>query len=317
MSPTANHPPLRFSVVTCCYNQGAYLKDNIEAVLKQDYPDFEHIVVDDGSTDNTREVCAAYPHVRYVHQQNAGQSAALNRGFDEATGDLIAWVNSDDYHEPGAFKTVAETFAKADEKVLVGGEAHVVDAEGAFLWKLRNGRVPFYRLLAHPLLYRNQGRTVMPCQPSVFFRRSLVQDIGLLRTDLKYGMDYEYWLRALRAGYRFIHVPQVFSNYRYHATSHTVELGYDIFLDEWKETARSYRAQLTSLQRGRAATTELLFLGESILYRRHRQGEKLLAQRRALKDPTATRRAALLLLALINAPWLLPRMVRNRFSRRE
>ena len=92
-----NNQPLRFSVVTCCYNQGAFLGDCIESVLRQDYPNFEHIVVDDGSTDNTAEVCRRYPHVKYIHQKNAGQSAALNRGFQEAKGDVIAWVNSDDY----------------------------------------------------------------------------------------------------------------------------------------------------------------------------------------------------------------------------
>lgn len=95
------------SVVTCCYNQGRYLGENIESVLAQRYASFEHIVVDDGSTDETRDVCARYPHVRYIYQENAGQSAALNRGFREARGEIIAWLNSDDCYEPGAFERVA------------------------------------------------------------------------------------------------------------------------------------------------------------------------------------------------------------------
>ena len=154
--------PPTFSVVTCCYNQGQFLPDCFAAVAAQRYPQVEHIVVDDGSTDDTRAICARYPHVRYIHQANAGQSAALNRGFAEATGDIIAWVNSDDYFAPGAFRRVARELDPARGRWIVAGAAQVVDAAGGFQWLLPNGPVPWLRLLFHPELYRRQGHTAMP-----------------------------------------------------------------------------------------------------------------------------------------------------------
>ena len=263
-----------FSVVTCCYNQGSFLADNIEAVLAQDYPDFEHIVVDDGSTDNTPEVCRRYSHIRYIYQENAGQSAALNRGLQEAKGDVIAWVNSDDYYEPGAFQRVAAELPPPGERVIVAGEANVVNADGAFMWKLKARRVSPLKLLWHPDLYRWEGRACIPCQPSTFFYRSLVEEIGCLKTDLKYGMDYEYWIRAMAQGYRFRCIPQVLSNYRYHADSHTCQ-GYDTFLPEWHTISRRYIARRSTARRGRPAGGRLRW-------------------RRAPR-PTATRRCSTLL----------------------
>ena len=98
-----------FSVVTCCYNQGEYLGYNIESVLAQDYSGYEHIVVDDGSTDTTRQVCERYEHVKYIYQENAGQSAALNRGLGEARGEIIAWLNSDSITSPRLYRITACT----------------------------------------------------------------------------------------------------------------------------------------------------------------------------------------------------------------
>jgi len=236
------------SVVTCCYNQGRYLRDNIESVLAQNYPSFEHIVVDDGSTDETPEVCARYPHVRYVRQANAGQSAALNRGFREARGEIIAWLNSDDYYEPGAFERVAREIGRLRAGYLVTGAVRRVDETGAEILTLRKGRVPFYRLLLHPRIHAINGRTSMPCQPSTFFHRELSEKLGPLDTTLVYAMDYDYWLRALRAGYRFLYVPQLFSNYRFHATSHSNQ-GWETFMGEWTAVSERHYLALTPFRR--------------------------------------------------------------------
>jgi len=302
---------MKFSVVTCCYNQGQYLAANIEAVLAQDYPDFEHIIVDDGSTDNTRSVCRRYRHVRYVYQRNAGQSAALNRGFAEADGDVIAWVNSDDYHEPGAFWRVAREMAGPGRPDIVAGMAKVVNAERGFMWMLKNGPVPFLRLLFHPRLYRAGGRTAMPCQPSVFFRRSVRERLGWLETDLRYGMDYEYWLRAMTRGYGFQYVPQVFSSYRYHASSHTCELGYDAFLGEWAEVSQRYLGQLSPLRRALAECWWQLSKVETWLWTRHQRGAELLMRRRTQQGPLS-----LVARALCQAPWLAAGLAARALGRR-
>ena len=268
--------PPTFSVVTCCYNQGQFLPDCFAAVAAQRYPQVEHIVVDDGSTDDTRAICARYPHVRYIHQANAGQSAALNRGFAEATGDIIAWVNSDDYFAPGAFRRVARELDPARGRWIVAGAAQVVDAAGGFQWLLPNGPVPWLRLLFHPELYRRQGHTAMPCQPSVFFHRKVWQDLGPLDTRLKYAMDYDYWLRALTRGYTFHYVPQIFSNYRYHATSNSNQ-GFDTFLAEWQAVSDRFRAELPAGRRALAAAWWVYARLESQFVRRDRAARTALA----------------------------------------
>lgn len=236
------------SVVTCCYNQGRYLRDNIESVLAQRYPKFEHIIVDDGSTDETREVCARYPHVRYVRQDNAGQSAALNRGFREACGEVIAWLNSDDYYEPGAFERVVRGIGRLRTGFLLTGAVRRVDEAGAEIMTLKKGRVPFYRLLLHPRIYSIGGRTSMPCQPSTFFHRSVFQALGPLDTGLVYAMDYDYWLRAFEAGYRFLYIPHLFSNYRFHPTSHSNQ-GWNTFMGEWTAVSERHLRGLSTRQR--------------------------------------------------------------------
>lgn len=296
-----------FSVVTCCYNQGRYLHDNIQSVLDQGIKPFEHIVVDDGSTDDTAEICRGYPHVRYIHQDNAGQSAALNRGFREARGEIIAWVNSDDYYQPGAFSAVAPLLEVMRNKTLVAGAANVVNEQGAYLWQLPNGTVPFRRLLLHPRLYRCQGYTVMPCQPSVFFHRSLLDDIGDLDTSLKYGMDYEFWLRALTRGYRFHYLPRVLSLYRYHATSHTMQ-GYDTFLPEWDAVSERYRKACPAAEQKALERTWRWMALESFFVRRHKQAAQHVAERVG-HDPGAHPWLARVLVAAragVIAPWYPP-----------
>jgi glycosyltransferase involved in cell wall biosynthesis len=294
-----------FSVVTCCFNQGQFLKENIESVLAQDYPRFEHIVVDDGSTDNTRAVCAAYPHVRYIHQANAGQSAALNRGFQEAKGDIIAWVNSDDFYEPHAFKTVARELRPDLSRLIVAGAAKVVNAQGHYQWMLRNGNVSFFRLLFHHRLYPFNGWTVMPCQPSVFFHRAVLEKLGLLDTKLRLAMDYEYWLRALRAGFSFHYVPQFFSLYRYHATSNSNQ-GFDTFAGEWKQVSDRYYRQLSAGEQTRAELWWKLARVECFFVQRDKAAYGYCLQRFG-PDPSThplAPRILVTLRAMLIAPWV-------------
>jgi glycosyltransferase involved in cell wall biosynthesis len=237
-----------FSVVTCCHNQGRYLRDNIESVLAQRYPDFEHIVVDGGSTDDTRAVCARYPHVRYIYQDDAGQCADLNRGFLESRGEIIAWLNSDDYYEPGAFERVAREIEPVRGRHIVTGGVRMVDEGGREFRVLEKGQISFHRLLLHPVLHTRGGRTCMPCQPSTFFHRAVYETLGPLDPGLRYAMDYDYWLRAFMAGYRFLYVPQIFSNYRFHSSSHSSR-GWDAFVGEWTAVSERHFRELPRRRR--------------------------------------------------------------------
>lgn len=259
---------LTVSVVTCCYNQGSFLAANIESVLSQNYPVLEHIIVDDGSTDDTRDVCSRYPGVTYLYQQNAGQSAALNHGFSKARGDVIIWLNSDDALAPEAIAAVVPLIQPEKGEYIVMGHAHAVAPDGGFLWKMNTRKPEFMRLLFHPLLYRKRGIVCMPCQPALFFHRTVYETLGHLDCSLKYGMDYDYWLRAFEAGFTFTHTDQVLALYRYHPTSNSAQ-GFDLFLPEWQRVSSAHLRRLSFSARLDAERARVRFYRESARCRRH------------------------------------------------
>ena len=239
------------SVVTISYNQGRYITDNIESVLAQNYTAFEHIIVDGGSSDNTKDICAQYKHVKFIDAPNTTQTEALNIGLKEAKGEIIAWLNSDDYYEPNIFEKIADAIDPARNVFVITGDAKVVDANKTLLWMLPGKKICPFRLLFHPRLYRLDGRMCMPCQPATFFHRKILDELGPLVNDLHFGMDYEYWLRMITAGYRFKYIPQLFANYRYHDTSKTVKEGYDRFLPEWTRVSEEYYGKLPLYRKDR------------------------------------------------------------------
>lgn len=284
--PGKDAPPPKFSVVTCSYNQGCFIADTIESVLAQKYPLFEHIVVDGGSRDNSREVCARYPHVRFIDAPGTSQAQALNLGFREVTGDIVAWVNSDDYYEPHAFRIAAASISPADGVYIATGGSRVVDAAREQLWIMPNGPVERNRLLFHPRLYRRKGRMCMPCQPATFFHRHVLDTLGPLQEDLNYGMDYEYWLRALYRGFSFHYVAEILADYRYHSASKTVEAGFDKFLPEWDRVSESYIRRLSPAARLAAEAWWLRSLPDTAAWRRlHARLERETGRVKAVAPP--------------------------------
>lgn len=297
------NPPL-ISVVTCSYNQGRFIGDTIESVLAQNHPRLEHIVVDGGSRDETKAVCDRYPHVRFVAAAGTSQTEALNIGFREAAGDIMAWLNSDDCYARGTFARVAREIDPSQGRHIVAGAANVVDERGNYLWQLPNGRVPLFRLLFHPRLYPFNGWTVMPCQPAVFFHREVLTALGPLDTTLRYAMDYEFWLRALVRGFRFHYVPQVFALYRIHGESLTSQ-GYDKFLPEWTQVALHYYSELPWWKQFAAECWWLYARAECFFVRRHKAARDYLARQFAPSPSMHPWRSKLpvLLRAISMAPW--------------
>lgn len=295
----------KISVVTVSYNQAQFIGHTIETVMAQNYPNFEHIVVDGGSKDNSREVCERYPHVQFFLAPGTTQAEALNIGFEKATGDIIAWVNSDDYYEPGTFKTIAREIDPARNRWAVVGASKVVDAAGGYLWMLRGGRVPHTRLLLHPRIYPYNGWTVIPCQPSVFFHKKVLEDVGLLNGKLLRTMDYEYWVRMMAKGYRFHYIPQIFSDYRYHTTSHSTK-GFDTFLPEWKAVSEQYLRKLPVWRQALIEAWWVYGRLESCVVGYHKAVLNGMARKLA-ENPelrAAPRRYAVMMGAVLRAPWV-------------
>lgn len=180
------------TIVTPSFNQGRFLERTIRSVLDQGYPKLEYIVMDGGSTDGSLEIVERYA-ARLAHWASGpdgGQAAAINTGWRRAGGEVLAWLNSDDFYLPGTLLEIGEAFARHREADLIYGLTQRVDADGnpmgtvgsAFHWRT--------------LLYSHQ---VIP-QPSAFFRRSAVDAVGPLDESLHYSMDYDFFLRLTRLG---------------------------------------------------------------------------------------------------------------------
>ena len=168
------------SVITPAYNQAAWLPDCLLSVANQTYQHIEHIVVDDGSTDDTPSILErAAGSVRRIRQENAGQSAAINRAFRNARGEIVGWLNSDDaFFDVRAVEKAVATFQKYPRADVVYGHAALVNAEGLLL----------QLVWAPPFNGKLLRFTNFIVQPAAFVRRSAVGD-RIVSESYDFSMD--------------------------------------------------------------------------------------------------------------------------------
>lgn len=209
-----NQLPL-VTVITPAYNQGQFLRDTIESVLSQDYPNIELFVINDGSTDNTEEILKGYNgRIRWETQKNMGQTPTINKGWRQTKGEIITWLNSDDTYLPGAVKAGVEYLSAHPETSIVFADSIFTEADGTPLERTR--QVP-------PFNYKDfvTGCENPISQPSSFIRREVIEKAGELDPKFYYFMDWDFWLRA-GLYFKIDHVDAVWSTYRLHAESKTV-----------------------------------------------------------------------------------------------
>jgi len=191
------------SVVTPSYNQAAFIEETIRSVLLQGYPNLEYLVIDGGSADGTVSLLEKYdPWIdNWVSESDRGQSHAINKGLEEASGDVLAWLNSDDYLAPGALKTIANAFHRANRDTgAIVGIGHKVNRKGEIVYTpdtSKLSREVFFDWLA-------DGNFM---QPACFFRREAWEACGPLREDLQYAMDLDLWMEMI-GKYDFIRVEE-------------------------------------------------------------------------------------------------------------
>ena len=204
---TMMRPPL-VSVVTPSFNQARYLEQTIRSVLEQDYPRIEYIVIDGASQDGSVEVIRKYESklAYLVSENDSGQAEAINKGLARSTGEIIAWLNSDDYYLPGAVASAVKILEEIPDVVLVYGDMLAVDENGQTTNIMKYGQLSLADLLCFQIIG----------QPSVFFRRGALKKAGLLDTALHFLLDHHLWIRIAGQG-KFLHVPQTWSAARYHA----------------------------------------------------------------------------------------------------
>ena len=238
----------KISVVTPNYNYCCYLEETIRSVLLQSYPNLEYIIIDGGSNDGSLEIVRKYERwLTWESKPDSGSSDAINKGLRLATGEILAFLNSDDYYQPGTLAQIACEIDAARDRYVVMGDTNEVNAQGKLL-RLWQARTPsFNSLLFQYRLCRIGGIVVMPNQPSVFWHRHVQEKVGYFREDLEYGFDYEYWLRMLANGFKFHNLHEVYSNYRFHQQSRSYQ-GWKGFYPEWKKVSNEYLEGLPAIK---------------------------------------------------------------------
>jgi GT2 family glycosyltransferase len=195
------------SIVTPSFNQAPYLEQTILSVLEQDYPRLEYIVIDGGSTDGSLEIIKKYEDrlAYWISEKDSGQAEAINKGFSHAGGEILSWLNSDDYYMLNTVSVAARCFEQNPEVVMVYGDMLAVDGQGQTLNVLKYKQLSLEDLLCFQIIG----------QPSVFFRRAALEKTGVLDTTFHFMLDHHLWIRLAQQG-RIMHVPQVWSAARYH-----------------------------------------------------------------------------------------------------
>jgi len=233
------------SIITPSYNQAPYLEQTIQSVLGQDYPRIEYIVVDGASTDNSFEIIKKYNDrlAYWISEKDSGQAEAINKGFARAKGEILAWLNSDDYYLPNAISAVVKCFEENHEVVMVYGDMLAVDGAGQTINVLKYKQLSLEDLLCFQIIG----------QPSVFFRRSALEKTGLLDTSFHFMLDHHLWIRLTQQG-TIQHVPQVWSAARYHAQAknraRAAEFGREAFrVLDWAKTQPDLAEAISGVER--------------------------------------------------------------------
>jgi len=207
----------RITVVTPSYNQGQFIERTLDSVLSQGYPNLEFIVMDGGSTDNSVEVIKKHEkHLTYwVSKKDRGQSHAINMGLARSTGDLLTWLNSDDWYTPGALAKFASAHREHPTAGMLVGTGEIVDLQNKIIYH----KAPSQDITLDSLFLWLQGGNFM--QPSSMFTREAWETCGNLDEEEHIIFDLDYWLRIAKAGFTFHVMPDLLSQAQGHPDAKT------------------------------------------------------------------------------------------------
>lgn len=233
----------RISVVTPTLNQAEFLPVMIESVVNQHYPNFEHIVIDGGSGDGTLDILGRYPHIQWLSDPGIRQSAALNKALRLATGEIVAWINSDDWYAPETFHTVSTSLV---DRSVIMGQCQMTDRGARATIIVPNLEHSWFDILKY-WIYDS-----IPTQPSIFFRRSALDEArypngDYFDPDLEFVMDYDLWLRIARNHPFDRRLDRVLSYYRIHEGCKTGGDWSPIFREASRVFARHTRLETEHL----------------------------------------------------------------------
>ena len=231
---------MKISIVTPSFNQADYLDETIRSVLDQNYPDLEYLIADGASTDGSVVLIKEYSErlAWWVSEIDGGQADAINKGFSRATGEIIAWLNSDDYYLPETLDTVAKLFEENPDAGIIYGDVLSVDGEGNPINVQRFDQYSVEDLMQFKII----------SQPGVFIRRSILEQAGYLDETYHFLLDHQLWLRIAQLAPMF-YVPQTLAVARYHDDAkniaHAEKFGAEAFkILEWMDTQPMLRSLL-------------------------------------------------------------------------
>ena len=194
---------MKISVLTPCFNSGDFIERAITSVTDQDYKNFEHIIVDGNSTDNTQEILRKYEHLTWISEPDEGQSDAMNKAFEMSTGDIIVYLNADDEFEKGIFHLVADSFNENEEIDIVVGNLKFIWPHKTFV------RYPTNKYTDVIQYWKSR----FPQNPvSYFYKRRVQENAGEFPLKYHYTMDYWFLLKAFKRS-KILKIEKIFGNF--------------------------------------------------------------------------------------------------------
>jgi glycosyltransferase involved in cell wall biosynthesis len=242
------------SIVTPSFNQAQFLEKTLLSVLEQDYPAIEYLVVDGGSTDGSVEIIRKYADriAWWVSEKDNGQADGINKGLRRATGEIVAWLNSDDFYQPGAIADAVQALCDNPDAGFVYGDLQVVNPAGETTNVLTYGDWKLPGLMEFKIIG----------QPAVFMRREVLAQAGYLDEHYHFLLDHHLWLRmATVAEPKYI--PRLWAGEHYHPGSknaaHAAEFGAEAWrIGAWMQSQPGLAELLKSNQRRIKAGAERL-----------------------------------------------------------
>ena len=203
----------KISIITPSYNQAEFLERTILSVLNQNYPNLEYIIIDGGSTDGSVEIIKKYEkYLSYwISEKDNGQTDAINKGFKIATGEIFAWINSDDTYLLGTFSKVAKAFQQHPEADLMYGNIYFINEDDGIIGKLGLTKLD----MAHFVF---EGISL--AQQAVFCTKDIYNKIGGLNLQYQFCMDFDLFIRITHIGH-LRYIPEYLANFRIHKDSKT------------------------------------------------------------------------------------------------
>ena len=284
------------SIITPSFNQANYLEATIESVLSQDYPHVEYIIIDGGSADGSVEIIKKHANrlAYWVSEKDNGQADAINKGLARAKGEIVAWLNSDDYYLPNAISAAVKAFEENPDVVMAYGDMLAVNELGQTFNVLKFKQLSLEDLLCFQIIG----------QPAVFFRREVYEKSGGLDTTFHFLLDHHLWIRIAQQG-KILHVSQTWAAARYHAEAKNrakaAEFGREAFrILDWVKSQPQLAGAISSVERRARASAHRVDARYLLDGRQSFSALKAWVHALLIHPPTALARLNIFISALLN-----------------